>query len=425
MSKERFITKVKNKHSKRMFCPSGFTASLEDYSMKEDNKCCILNKVAKNLTSKELYAPINICIVELDNEIIQHLQKFKNIKALYIDEYMADNVIEELFCKIDLSKMVILDLNHLSNNMIHNMNQKKQIFSLKHMTVNSIDISNDTNIMFNSEYIKNLEHLKINYPNKRIANILFSSKSLQNMKYLSLNFFQQNKSIENPINDDTLIIIAKSRVFRNLESLSLEYNNITDKGLNELTNSANMPNLQYLDIGNNKISGNAVRNLIINNKHKYLRTLIINNCNVGYTQATYIDHKSRIAISSIENIVLDENGITDISIKRLFNNIKFINMREISLDVNNVTDKGMLFLMNLLKRKTLTTLTISANKISYKGLMMLTKMPNLEHLTYLDISCNTIDDDEEKEFITYIHKNALLNNLKEIKNSCPHEILFY
>jgi Leucine-rich repeat (LRR) protein len=65
----------------------------------------------------------------------------------------------------------------------------------------------------------------------------------------------------NQITDKGLIELSQSGKFPNLQQLGLSNNQITDKGLIELSQSGNFPNLKGLYLDNNKITQHCVNHI--------------------------------------------------------------------------------------------------------------------------------------------------------------------
>ena len=204
----------------------------------------------------------------------------------------------------------------------------------------------------------------------------------------------------NKIGDDNIPHLSKLK-YENLNEFNLYLNNFTDPLIFEFKNEKNLPNLEVLFLGNNKIDWNLQKNKNNNNYHfNKLKTIGLS---CGLFDEISISHLNNFKFYNLEKIYLSRNNIGSLSFVKT---LELPNIKEFY--VNNLDIKEY---YPLVKYKTLEKIEIRENFIrNIDNLESFIK--ELPKLIEIDLERNDIDMNEEK------NKKIIDSIIKNKNNRC-------
>jgi hypothetical protein len=173
---------------------------------------------------------------------------------------------------------------------------------------------------------------------------------------------------------------------KELRQLNLEKNNLQGRGLSLLLSA---PELEELDLSENQIGGLSGVPV-----HRQLKSLILNG-----NRITDEDLKELVGLSGLENLDLTHNAITDDGMKYVARLPKLISL---SLDGNRITDEGLMQLAACRTLRYLsvdepgaTVATVSRCTVTREGIRQLQEA--LPKLSVADYPALSPDDDSTQD----------------------------
>ena len=237
----------------------------------------------------------------------------------------------------------------------------------------------------------NLEKLIL--PENCITDIkpLINAK-FKNIKLIDLEF--------NKIGDDNIPHLFKLK-YENLNEINLYLNNFTDPLIFEFQNGNNLPNLEVLFLGNNKIDWKLQKNKINNNYHYSKLKTIGLSC--GLFDETSISYLKNFNFENLEILFLSRNNIGSLS---FVETLELPNIKDLYINNLDIED-----FHPLVKYKTLEKIYLRENCIrNIDNLESFIK--ELPKLILIDLERNDIDIREEK------NKNIIDSILKNKSGRC-------
>ena len=223
----------------------------------------------------------------------------------------------------------------------------------------------------------------------------------QNAKGISCMNLQENNI--GPLGCEEIAKLANNDKLTS--SLNLANTEITDKGVNHLSEALKQSKLKTLDLARNQITDKGVKHLSEALKQSKRETL-----NLTGNQITDegVEHLSEaLKQSKLETLDLAWNQITDKGVKHLSEALKQSKLKTLNLTRNRITDKGVEHLSEALKQSKLETLNLARNKITDKGVEHLSEALKQSKLETLDLRNNQITDKGAKHLSEALKQSKL------------------
>jgi len=216
---------------------------------------------------------------------------------------------------------------------------------------------------------------------------LARSKRLQNLEYLNLGF--------NDLTDQALRTLAGMPQLSQLRELYLNDNRqIGTPGLRALADSASLPNLRHLDLSGNLLSGTALRVLINGDALKKLDSLNLSGNPISDEGVAALANsellKRMLARSPI--LRLPQNMVGPIGASALAESPVVAAMEELNLESNVIGNKGLESLAQSPYLR-LKRLIVTSNGIDDQGVFAIARGRLPETLEYLDLRGNFITEE--------------------------------
>lgn len=168
--------------------------------------------------------------------------------------------------------------------------------------------------------------------------------------------------------------------FPNLKHLDIADNRVIIESLYDICKNSSWSQLEYLDLSQNFLGADIIKNLINGGINK-IKTLNLSLNRVGDNGVKMISEADNFCM--LENLDLTANAISDEGIKYIsfgfLNKLKFLN-----LSSNRITDQGFIYIYND-NLEHLESLNLSANKLTKKSLNFLTNEKRFRELNYLNL----------------------------------------
>jgi len=215
---------------------------------------------------------------------------------------------------------------------------------------------------------------------------------------------------DNQIGDEALKILSESNQLLKLEVLKLGVNFITDEGIKEWANSssATLKNIKSLVLSDNKLTDDSLVDFVSSLNFTQLESL-----DIGWMEA---GNKTAIAIGISENLPclkkLDlERSYVDVEgIRSLIGGKIAENLEELNLAANKFGDEGVSLIAGTSNLKNLKVLNLSQNTIGDAGAKAIGTSTQLSGLTHLYMGRNAFSPEGAKA----IHQTKTLTQLKTL-----------
>ena len=217
-----------------------------------------------------------------------------------------------------------------------------------------------------------------------------------------------------------------------LSSLSLDDNNVTDKGAECLAEALKHSNckLNSLNLSNNNVTDKGAECLAEALKHSNckLNSLNLSNNNVNDKGAECLAKALKHSNCKLNSLYLSRNNVTHKGVECLAEALKHSNckLNILNLSRNNVKDKGVECLAEALKHSNckLNSLYLSRNNVTDKGVECLAEA--LKHsnwkLNSLYLWRNNVTDKGVECLVEALkHSNCKLNSLYLSRNNVTHK----
>jgi Leucine-rich repeat (LRR) protein len=215
---------------------------------------------------------------------------------------------------------------------------------------------------------------------------------------------------DNQINDEALLELFESDILCGLEELFLQINFLTGKGLSKLAQSENLKlkNLKTLVLSDNRLSDSSLAEMLLSSHFQNLESL-----DIGWNEAGNETAKSlgttntfpKLKKLEMERSYIDEDGFGEFIKGELADQLE-----ELDLSANKIKDESIKILAEAPKWKSLKTLRISQNRFGNEGAKALGESVTLSGLTRLYAGRNYFD----AEGAQAIYESKTLKNLKTL-----------
>ena len=215
---------------------------------------------------------------------------------------------------------------------------------------------------------------------------------------------------DNQIGDEALKNLVESRQLLNLEELKLGVNFITDKGVKEWANSLDttLTNIKVLVLSDNKLTDDSLVDFIKSSNFPQLVSLDIGWMEAGNKTAEAIGVSE--TLPCLKKIDLERSYIDAEGISSMIDGKIAQNLEELSLVANKLGDAGAIALAKTPNLKNLKVLNLSQNMIGDEGAKAIGVSSHLSGLTHLYIGRNTFSPEGAKA----IHQTKTLTQLKTL-----------
>lgn len=292
------------------------------------------------------------------------------------------------------------------------LNNKTETFKLIRTEVTQQDI--DT--LLSHSFLENTRHLILSMNNLMDDHLsdstLLSSDILKNMKTLDLssnflttkgvkqlcecehlyNLTSLNLSYNKEIGNKGAMILAKSKAFPKLQKLELCKCKITETGAEALANSEQFSQLRCLKLRDNEICHKGIRAFTIAKSMRNLKKL--NLCKTEIGDAGLVSLlKGHNFVSSLQNLSLTNNDLTDSSIKVLAGCPFLQNLVKLDLGFNEIGNQGIFDLSDCDYISGITHLRLNDNQIKEEGVKFLSRSPTFSNLVSLNLQNNQFGEE--------------------------------
>ena len=215
---------------------------------------------------------------------------------------------------------------------------------------------------------------------------------------------------DNQINDEALQHLFESENLSGLEELYLQINFLTGNGLSHVAKSEKikLKNLKTLVLSDNRLSDSSIAELMLSSHFEKLLAL-----NIGWNEA---GSETAIALGKtttfpnlkkleMERSYVDENGIREFVMGELADQLE-----ELDLSANKLNDEMIKTLAQAPKWKSLRVFRASQNRFGNEGAKALGSSVAMSGLTHLYVGRNYFD----AEGAEAIYESKTLKNLKTL-----------
>ncbi|KAG2387131.1 hypothetical protein C9374_002166 [Naegleria lovaniensis] len=284
----------------------------------------------RNLTSLDLTKN------DLDNEALEMIATspyMNKLKFLTLKRNLFDgNGVEKLVYGANLHNLTFLDL---SMNEIYDTaflkaiassdNMKNlQILKLQHMHINT---STGLQYLADSSNLQNFTELDLAFNSLQILSLNSNSKIFMNLRTLILDFNQLGK--------DSMVTITN---FCNLTKLSVDSNYFRDDAIEYLASSPNMKHLTWLKLANNSLGYESVKHIF---NSKYLGNMehldLTNNSDLTDEISQLLQPSTILSLQHLKTLVLaelcltgsdiSEEAVSALSQSKTLHNIRMVNLK--------------------------------------------------------------------------------------------------
>jgi Ran GTPase-activating protein (RanGAP) involved in mRNA processing and transport len=215
---------------------------------------------------------------------------------------------------------------------------------------------------------------------------------------------------DNQIGDEALKILSESNHLLKLEVLKLGVNFITDEGIKEWANSSKvtLKNIKSLSLSDNKLTDDSLVDLVKSSNFPQLESL-----DIGWMEA---GNKTAMAIGTSDNLFclkkldLERSYVDAEGIRLLIDSKVAENLEELNLAANKFGDEGVRIIAGASKLKNLKVLNLSQNMIGDDGAKAIGTSAQLSGLTHLYMGRNAFGPEGAKA----IHETKILTQLKTL-----------
>jgi Ran GTPase-activating protein (RanGAP) involved in mRNA processing and transport len=187
--------------------------------------------------------------------------------------------------------------------------------------------------------------------------ILAGLEIVKSFKHLTLS--------DNQVDNEALKILVESPNLKDIESLDLGINFLTDVGIKDwaLLDGVRLEKLRILSLNDNRLGDDSVSSFLISSHATPIEIL-----NLDYTQVG--------------------NGVC----KAFAETSKLINLKEFHAERGYIDDEGIKQFLEWEGLENLSTLKLSSNKLTDEGVEGLSKSSRLKSIRILDLGYNQITD---------------------------------
>ncbi len=215
---------------------------------------------------------------------------------------------------------------------------------------------------------------------------------------------------DNQIGDEALKILSESSQLLKLEVLKLGVNFITDEGIKVWANSstASLKNIKSLSLSDNKLTDDSLVDFVKSSNFPQLESLDIGWMEAGNKTAVAVGVSDKLPCLKkldLERSYLDAEGVRSLLSGKIAENLE-----ELNLAANKFSDEGVRIIAETSNLRNLKVLNLSQNMIGDEGAKSIGTSNQLSGLTHLYMGRNAFGPAGAKA----IHETKILTNLKTL-----------
>ena len=215
---------------------------------------------------------------------------------------------------------------------------------------------------------------------------------------------------DNQISDDALLVLFESENLAQIEELYLGINFLTGQGLSDVagSNQIKMKNLKTLVISDNRLTDASVAGFMRSENFPNLESLDIGWNEVGNETARAIGETT--SFPGLKKLEMERGYIELEALKEMVLGSLMDQLQELNFTANKLKDEGLKVLVSAPKWKALKVLKLSQNMFGDEGAIALGESASLGGLTHLYVGRNYFGNEGAKA----IHESKVLKNLKTL-----------
>ena len=188
---------------------------------------------------------------------------------------------------------------------------------------------------------------------------------------------------DNQISDDALLVLFESENLAQIEELYLGINFLTGQGLTDVarSNQIKMKNLKTLVISDNRLTDSSVADFMRSGNFPNLESLDIGWNEVGNETAKAIGETT--SFPGLKKLEMERGYIDLEALKEMVLGSLMDQLQELNLTANKLKDEGLKVLVSAPKWKALKVLKLSQNMFGDEGAKALGESSSLGGLTHL------------------------------------------
>ena len=215
---------------------------------------------------------------------------------------------------------------------------------------------------------------------------------------------------DNQISDDALLVLFESENLAQIEELYLGINFLTGQGLTDVagSNQIKMKNLKTLVISDNRLTDASVADFMRSENFPNLESLDIGWNEVGNETAKAIGETT--SFPGLKKLEMERGYIDLEALKEMVLGSLMDQLQELNLTANKLKDEGLKVLVSAPKWKALKVLKVSQNMFGDEGAKALGESSSLGGLTHLYAGRNYFGAEGAKA----IYESKTLTGLKTL-----------
>ena len=215
---------------------------------------------------------------------------------------------------------------------------------------------------------------------------------------------------DNQISDDALPVLFESENLAQIEELYLGINFLTGQGLTDVarSNQIKMKNLKTLVISDNRLTDSSVADFMRSGNFPNLESLDIGWNEVGNETAKAIGETT--SFPGLKKLEMERGYIDLEALKEMVLGSLMDQLQELNLTANKLKDEGLKVLVSAPKWKALKVLKVSQNMFGDEGAKALEESSSLGGLTHLYAGRNYFGAEGAKA----IYESKTLTGLKTL-----------
>ena len=215
---------------------------------------------------------------------------------------------------------------------------------------------------------------------------------------------------DNQISDDALLVLFESENLAQIEELYLGINFLTGQGLTDVagSNQIKMKNLKTLVISDNRLTDASVADFMRSENFPNLESLDIGWNEVGNETARAIGETT--SFPGLKKLEMERGYIELEALKEMVLGSLMDQLQELNFTANKLKDEGLKVLVSAPKWKALKVLKVSQNMFGDEGAKALGESSSLGGLTYLYAGRNYFGAEGAKA----IYESKTLTGLKTL-----------
>ena len=215
---------------------------------------------------------------------------------------------------------------------------------------------------------------------------------------------------DNQIGDEALKILSESSQLLKLEVLKLGVNFITDEGIKEWANSSNvtLKNIKSLSLSDNKLTDDSLVGFVKSSNFPQLESLDIGWMEAGNKTAMAIGISD--TLPCLKKLDLERSYVDAEGIRSLIGGKIAENLEELNLAANKFGDEGVSIIAGTSNLRNLKVLNLSQNMIGDEGAKAIGTSTQLSGLTHLYMGRNAFGPEGARA----IHETKILTQLKTL-----------